>query len=154
MSHNVRLNNVKFKSLAVLKAAVEELRREGANIELLEGPNLVARLSGVGARDVPCEVLLKCNDGRWDVAFNRNDQGEYVPETESMFSHAHLSTNRSMASKPVEGCQVDYGGIQIGRLSQRYALIAAEGNAARSGFTTTRTYDETKRQYVLEVNAG
>lgn len=155
MSHNVRLNNVKFSSLSVLKGAIEEMNREGANVELVTGDNLVARISGAGARDVPCDALIRCLDGRWDVALHRNEQGDYIPETESMFNHKHLSVqNYGRSATPVEGCNVDYGGIQIGRLTQRYALIAAEANAAKSGFSTSRSYDENKRQYVLEVNAG
>ena len=152
MSHNVRLNGVKFANLNTLKAAVQELRNEGANIELVEGTGLIARAFGAGASDVPCDVLLRVNDGQWDVGFKLNERGEYIPELESMFRHRHLSATGNEA--PVEGCRVDYGGIQIGQLTQRYALVQAEINAAQAGYSTTRTYDSAKRQFQLEVRAG
>lgn len=151
MSHNVRLNNVKFSNIDILRAAVNEMRNEGANIELIETGGM-ARISGAGGRDVQCDVLIKVNDGRWDIGFHRNDKGELIPEVESDFRHPMLSGD--YYDKPVEGCQTSYSGLQVGGLSQRYALISAEVNAAQAGYSTQRSYDSTKRQYNLEVTVG
>lgn len=149
MSHNVRLDKIKFSNLAVLRAAVEEMKKEGANIDLIEGTGLVARASGVGAQDVPCEVMIRCNDYRWDVAFNKTPTGEYVPECESMFRHPALSATGTAKTLDPTATGIQAG--TLGALQARYAVIQAETNAAMQGLQTTRSFDEKTRQFELEV---
>ena len=144
MSHNIRLSNVRFTNLDILKAAVAELQSEGSKIELVEGTGLMARQVG----NIPCDLLLKVDGGPWDVGFVREGDA-YIPQIESDFREERISA--AYGAKPVDGCRVDYGHIAVGGLAQRYAVIQAEINAAQAGYSSTRETDPATRQMVLTV---
>ena len=148
MSHNVRLSNIRFTNLDILRAAVAELQGEGSKIELVEGAGLHARAVG----RVACDVLLRVDSGHWDVGFSWEEKDgtrALVPQLESDFREANISAD--YGAQPVDGCKLDYGHMALGGLSQRYAVIAAEINAAQAGMSCTREVDSATKQMVLTV---
>ena len=127
---------MRFTDLNVLRAAVEELKTTGANIELVEGSGLVARSSRyAGAGPIPCDMMIRCGDSQWDVALVR-DGDAWIPHLESDLRVRGLSADGG--AQALEGCRVDYGALALGKLQQSYALLTAEINSAQAGYQTTR----------------
>jgi hypothetical protein len=149
MSHNVRLQNIKFTDLGILSYAVDEINRElGSTQYTLVREPTVAR--GWMGNDAKVDAAIKC-PGAYDIGFTHDrETGNYVPYLESMFHDSRISAQPG--SETVEGKACEYSGeaAMLGRLSQRYAIIQAEMNAARNGMVTQRIPGE-NGQIHLEV---
>jgi hypothetical protein len=173
VSHNVLLEGVEFKNLEVLRAAVGELIREGVIDGKFEVGNVNIRgwrgSAGEGIRygnsawdkemNHVCDAGIVMNGGKYDVGFKRNAEGAYVPFIESSWvsplsvdagaesvtgDPLKLTTTHALAGQTGDG-------NNVGKLSQRYALLMAERNARSKGIATRRIKAE-KGVIHLQVN--
>lgn len=138
MSHNTMIDNVKITDVDALRSAVEELRKEGANITLDENGKHFRTWPG---QPTNCDMVLRMPDEKFDVGFRKNDAGEYTP----IFDHM-LDANKSIA------CDISHRGklpfadrdrATIGKLMQRYTVCLTEKEMALQGYMCNREFDKT-----------
>lgn len=142
MSHNVTISGVKIHNLDALKQAVSELNAEQSlGIEIV--PN--GSMRGWNGRTEKAELVLRFPGCRYDIGFNRDKEGAYVPRFEDMAGSdfgQHIGV--TPGAQTIEGQALGFNRdpqSAIGRLVQRTNVITAEHEAARNGHTTTREVD-------------
>lgn len=161
MSHNVEYEGVAFKDLALLEKAINELAKEGnINVEFRKDGSVPIRgwrgSAGEGTRygvaewdrphDHTCPVGALFPDEKYDLGFNLNAEGEYVPFAESSWRTPFAADVgaetvsgdgvRTSTTHAMPG-QTGTGGL-VGKLTQRYAILLAEKNARIKGINTRR----------------
>ena len=138
MSHNVKITNVKISNLDVVVAAVNELNEE---LGLNWACEYDSTIRGWAGNKTGVKLAIKTNTC-YDIGFNQNRDGTFSPVYEDMCSYEFKDSVR--ADSTAEGIEenVDQSGRAIGKLLQRINVITAEYEAAQSGYTTQREYDE------------
>lgn len=153
MSHNVKLKDLAFTDIAVVRAAVKELAREGSPIQLIEGTEVTMR--GWRGAQAKVDACIRIENSQYDVGLQWNaEKKQYDVITESMM-RGELSGGMGAAatSKTIGGnsCTVDWNAMVLGRLHQRYNIIRDEITAARNGMMTKRVNDPATGIMQLEV---
>lgn len=126
MSHTTKVGNVAISSLAALRAAVENLREQGVNCELVE--NQKPRMYYDHQHGV-CPLVLKLPDCPYDVGFDLQADGSYAP----VFDEWRGAIAEQIgATKTIPGAS---SSVQaIGRLLQEYGIEAAREAAIAQGY--------------------
>ena len=132
MSHNIRLDNVRFKDLALVGQILKELT---AGVCVLDASAKTFR-TYLGQPN-KCDAAIRM-PGNHDVGLLKQN-GAYVP----VFDPYTMS--------PV--LKSPYGSNFIGRLAQEYALREAEYEAAQRGMSATRIHGE-KGMITLQLVAA
>jgi hypothetical protein len=154
MSHNVELQGVKFTDLAILEKATRELIAEGViSGEFRKGdvPIRGWRGTGEGAmwaghpiygreQNHVCPAGIVLNQGKYDIGFNWDaKQNAYVPFIENGW-RPPVAADQSALNIEGQACGIgnQAQAALVGKLSQRYAVLMAEKNAAMQGLPTRR----------------
>ena len=160
MSHNVTLKGISIDDFGILRQALEELNKEyGTKFTLKEG-EVASRNYGVygsGRRVIPNTVaVIDTADLNYDITLTRDGDGRVSMQTEAMLINALIEkfgVDRQHTLDISTGNVCDlrnatYGGNEqigmqaaLGRIVQRYGVIAAEQQAAMMGHTTHRDID-------------
>lgn len=138
MSHTTTLNNVVIRDANALRSAVAELQTKGVRCELRE--NVKPRLYYQNQHGV-CPFVLKLHESKYDVGFDRKEDGTYVPVFDDW---AGQVKGQIGAACPLPGTREGNAQHTIGRLMQSYAKHAAMNAATAQGYIIedTTTDDE------------
>lgn len=151
MSHTTTLKSVVIRDVQAVEQAVAELAKQGISIELLRDavprmyyPNQLQKDTGKATAD----LVLRLNDGRYDVALVKQEDGTYLPVFDTWAGHV---SNKLGAACPLPG--TPEGNIQhaIGKFGQEYARFAATNAAVSQGYTVESSYMDDKGNYQLAV---
>jgi hypothetical protein len=154
MSHNVELQGVKFTDLGILEKATKELVREGVIAgEFRKGDVTIRGWRGAGEGSMwaghpiygkeanhVCPAGIVLEGGKYDIGFNWDaKQNAYVPFIEHGWRPPVAADG---GAQTVDGQACGIGASSqaalVGKLSQRYAVLMAEKNAAMQGLPTRR----------------
>ena len=137
MSHTTTLKGVVIKDVAALRAAVAELIVNGVNCELLENarPRMyyATQLSN-------CDYVLNLKDSQYDVGFDKQQDGSYVPVFDEWSNHV---SSKLGASCPLPTTKEGKAQHQIGKLLQSYQKHVAINAAVMAGYSVeSAVYDD------------
>lgn len=129
MSFVTKINSVVVTDIAALRAAVDKLKAQGVNINLVE--NTKPRVHGWDQAPV-CEYVVQLPNTNYDVGF------KYDATTKAY--EPVLDTYRNeVGSQLAPSCRVDStvpeAHRQIGKLAQYYAEAAATNAAVMQGYS-------------------
>ena len=138
MSHNVKITNIKVTNLSYVEAAVAELNEElGLNWTC----EYNSTIRGWAGKETPVMLAIKTNT-QYDIGFNDNKDGTFSPVYEDFCLYDLKDTyGADTEAKTIEDLK-EKSGRAIGKLLQRINIITAECEAAQSGYTTQREYNE------------
>lgn len=138
MSHTTTLKTVSIRDLAALRAAVEELNAAGVSCDLVE--RAVPRMF-YASQHGECDYVLKLHKCRFDVGFDKQADGSYVPVYDEWGNNVgtQIGATCNIAKTPEEKATQ-----QIGRLMQGYAKHAAVNAAVSQGYFVESTVTDEK----------
>lgn len=128
MSHTTTIKSVKIQDIDALRAAVEELRQSGVNCELAQ--NVKPRMF-YETQHAECDYVLVLKDCKYDVGFDKQADGSYVPVFDEWGNHVGSEIG---AACPMPKTPEDRAQHQIGKLMQNYAKHAAINAAVHQGY--------------------
>lgn len=126
MSHTTAIGNVAITDIDALRSTVAKLKAQGINCDLVERqkPRMY-----YGNQHGVCDYVLRLHDCPYDVGFDKNKDGAYVPVFDEWGNHIakqigvtgnFTGDNKSKA--------------HIGKLMQGYATEAAINAAVAQGY--------------------
>lgn len=150
MSHNVKIENIKITSKEALRKAVEELKAEGVNISYAENADYRGWDSSQSGK---FPIVVKMPDMRVDLAFEQNADGSYTPVYDTYLARqiARNGLGYTREELSPEVCDINSPAAGIGKLIQRYGVVAAEEQAAMQGLVAQRSYNEQTKELSLIV---
>lgn len=144
MSHTTQIRSVPIKNIAALQRAVQALKAKGVNCDLVQNtrPRMYFR-----EQEVVCDHVLKLHDGKYDVGFEKQKDGSYLPIYDEYRNYvgAHLSNKAC----PLPTTAEDRAIHQIGMLTQEYAKFAAIDAATQQGYYVESETQDEKGNYQL-----
>ena len=149
MSHTTTLKTIQIKSVAALQEAVEFLSSQGINCELQQ--NVVPRMyydNQVGK----CDYVLKLRDCAYDVGFQKQDDGSYLPVYDSWAGHLQ-NVIGSPTTCEIPTTEEGRQAASVARLLDCYAVHAAKKELEDSGayYNYTVLYNDQDGSYTLEA---
>lgn len=133
MSHTTSLKGVVIKDVSALRSAVAELIQQGVNCALLE--NAKPRMYYQNQHG-NCDFVLNLKDGAYDVGFDKQADGSYVPVFDEWSNHV---SSKIGASCPVPTTKEGKAQHQIGKLLQSYQKHVAINAAVMQGYSVAGT---------------
>jgi len=132
MSHTTTIKGVKIKDEAAIRSAVQELRSQGININLLE--NVKPRMYSAAQADAlgVCEYVLHLPDCRYDVALKKQEDGTFAPAFDEWQGHV---AGQLGAACPMPNTPEGKAQHQIGKFMQAYGKHAVVNKARNMGQT-------------------
>ena len=145
MSHTTKIQSLVYRDVAALRAAVEELQGKGVRITLLE--NAVPRMYFQNQHS-ECAFVVRCEDARYDVGFDLQPDGSYVPVMDTWNNEVQRTIG---ASCPMPNGAEERAMHAMGQLGQAYAKHAAINQATSDGFIVESCFtdDEGNLQLTL-----
>lgn len=128
MSHTTKLDGVEIKDIAALRQAVQTLKSQGVNCELVEKARPRMYYGNQGAN---CDYVLQLKDTRFDVGFEKTESGAYAPVFDEWNNYVGSQIG---ASCPLPDTEEGKAKHQIGKLMQEYAKNAATNAAIAQGY--------------------
>jgi hypothetical protein len=131
MSHTTSLDGILFTDMDALRSAIDELKSNGVNCDLLENATPRAYYkdqSGLGK--APFVVRLNSTD--YDVGLYEKEKGAY--EARADFWAGKVSGQ--LGAEARDGENTDQA--KLGKLYQMYAVHAATRQAVRQGYNVHR----------------
>lgn len=138
MSHTTTLKTVSIKDVAALRATVSELQAAGVDCELVE--NARPRMYYDTQHGV-CDYVIRLNKSRYDVGFDKQADGSYVPVFDEWGGHVGTELG---ATCRIARTDEERAMQQIGRLMQGYAKNAAINAAVSQGYYVESTTTDDK----------
>ena len=145
MSHTTKLKSVIIRDTSALVQAVNDLRAQGVDCELRQ--NEKPRMYYANQHS-ECDYVLRLNKSPYDVGFERQDDGTYVPVfdewagniSNEIGANAHAPAG---ATCPMPNTAEGKAQHQIGQFFQQYAKHAAINAATAQGYMVeSATTDE------------
>lgn len=130
MSHTTTISAITITDANALRAAVDELKRRGMNIELETNSAPRAYYSNQDGMGV-APYVVRLRDSRYDVGLYEKDKGY---EARADFWAGDIE--KVLGADAREG--EDPGQAKLGKLYQMYAVCAAEQQAFRQGLNPRR----------------
>ena len=127
MSHTTTIKSVVLKDISALRQAVSQLQAEGVKCELVE--NVKPRMY-YKDQHVACPYVLKLHDSPYDVGFDKQEDGTYVPVFDEFSGHVAKQIGAKRKIKQGE----ERAQHAIGNLLQKYAVNVATNQALSQGF--------------------
>jgi hypothetical protein len=144
LSHTTSINSVPMKDISALRAAVERLKGRGVHCELVENakPRMYFR-----HQEVDCDFVLRLPNSKYDVGFEKNSDGAYVP----IFDEWAGEVGNELAVKacPMPNSAEEKAMHAIGSLSQEYARCSAVNAAAAQGYFVESEVLDAKGEYQM-----
>jgi hypothetical protein len=131
MSHTTTLKAVVIRDVTALRQAVDELRDSGTDCVLLE--NAKPRMY-FGNQHGECDYVLRLNNSQYDVGFDRQADGTYVPVFDEWQSIVAKQLGADVNVCPVPTSKEGKAQHQIGRFFQSYSKHAAINAAVSQGY--------------------
>lgn len=132
MSHTTTIDSVTIKDVNALRSAVEELKRNGVNCDLVEDQIPRAYYSSQAGMDSKAPFVVKLNDSRYDVGLYSDGKGGFEARAD-LFGG---DISRSLGAKAQKGENTQQAAM--GKLFQTYAIHAATRKAASQGYSVQR----------------
>lgn len=150
MSHTTSVETVKITDLSALRSAVQELQNAGVDCTLIE--NSAPRMYSAGQHGA-CDFVLRLNKGRYDVGFEKTEEGHYRTVLDAWGNHVgqHLGAGAYCPLPSTDEGQAQHA---IGRLLQGYAKHAILNEARKKGMQVTGTYVDEKSGEIRLVLAA
>lgn len=128
MSHTTTLKSVVIRDVSALRSAIEALRQEGVNCELREGakPRMY-----YGNQHGKCDYVLHLGDSPYDVGFDRQKDGSYVPVFDEFARHVAKQIGAACPLPDTAEGRIQH---QIGKFMQLYSMNAARNAALAQGY--------------------
>ena len=132
MSHTTKIESVVVTDVAALHAAIQELKREGVNCDLLENAKPRAYFQDQqGMGQAP--YVIKLHNSKYDVGLYQTDNGAgFEPRCDFWAGEVE----RQLGGKARAGENADQA--RLGKFFQHYAVCAAERKAIAQGYATRR----------------
>lgn len=138
MSKTTYLDGVVIRDIGILRQAVEELRGLGLKVRLEENVKPRAYFEQQADMGVaPYTLVLE--DSPYDVGFYHNEKmpGTYTARADLHAGHIGNVLGTRQVAKGESRDQAD-----LGKLYQMYGVCAAEMEAFRQGYSTSRSVTE------------
>jgi hypothetical protein len=133
MSHTTSLKSVAIRDVAAIRAAVDELKQSGVNINLLE--NAKPRMFYENQHG-NCAFVLQLPDSRFDIGLDAQADGTYAPVFDEWQGYIGKQVG---ATCPMPNTPEGKAQHQIGRFLQGYAKHAAINAATSQGYMVEGT---------------
>ena len=127
------MHNVVIRDISALKQAVSALKGKGINCELLE--NAIPRMYSSSQGD-SCDYVLRLNGGKYDVGFQKQKDGTYVPLLDTWSGHV---SNQIGATCPMPNTSEGQAQHAIGQFMQEYSKAATVNAAMQKGYIVEST---------------
>jgi len=173
MSHTTEVKSVPIKDINALRAAVNELKAQGVNVELEANatPRMYYRdqlQKHMGRESEECDYVLRVKDAYYDVGFIKNEDGTYSP----VFDDYNYSSNSVPETKTGSGPIRDYLGAKfdgkvqhwsgrkddteqslhsIGKVLQGYTKHATINAATQAGYQVQSAYTDADGNVQLDL---
>lgn len=132
MSHTTTIGTVAIRDLQALQQAVNELKATGVDCTLVQ--NAKPRMYYTH-QEVQCDWVLKIPTAKYDVGFEKQKDGSYVPFTDLYGGSVGQTIG---ASCPMPNSPDGKAQHAIGKLMQNYTKNATVNQARRQGMTVER----------------
>lgn len=152
MSHTTTLKTVKIVDIDALQRAVNYLaEEEKVNISLVKNarPRMYSR-----DQEVMCDYVVKLPKSRYDVGFQKQKDGSYVPIFDTYLNSIR---NQIGAAQTVEAdTPEEIAMLSVSRLVDVYAIMAVKNQLSEEGFgySTEVSYNKEDNSYCLVVSDG
>ncbi len=133
MSHTTKLSNVVIRDISALKQAVSALKAKGINCELLE--NTKPRMYS-SSQSPTCEYVLNLKGGQYDVGFQEQKDGTYVPVLDTWDNNV---SGQIGATCPMPHTEEGKAQHAIGQFMQEYSKAATINAAMQQGYIVEST---------------
>ncbi len=128
MSHTTKLNQVVIRDISALKQAVSALKAKGINCNLLK--NAKPRMYS-SSQSPTCDYVLYLDDGKYDVGFQKQKDGTYVPVLDTWSDYVSKEIG---ATCPMPNTSEGRAQHAIGQFMQEYSKAATVNAAMQQGF--------------------
>lgn len=146
MSHTTKLKSVVIRDVAAMKAAVAELQAQGIKCKLAE--NTRPRMYYKDQHGT-CDYVLQLEDSQYDVGFEKQEDGTYVPVFDEYAGHVEKQIGAGAAC-PMPNTQEGRAQHRIGKFFQNYSRNAAINAAVQQGyFVEGSTTDENGNVHLI-----
>lgn len=135
MSHTTTIDAVEIKDLNALRAAINELKSNGVECDLLENAVPRAYYSNQQGMNTPADLVLKLHDSRYDVGLYKQDNGAYQPRCDLW--GGDIARNLGVQEKGVDTAQ-----NALGKLFNTYSIHAVTRKAVQQGYRVQRVAKE------------
>lgn len=131
MSHITR-TNLRITDTSALRSAVNDLKSQGINCDLLENasPRIYA-----GDHGGECDYVLRLNDAAYDVGFRKQGDGSFAPEADFWDNKIANQLGADVNVCPMPTSHEGRVQHQLGKLMQAYAKAAAVNAAVQQGYS-------------------
>ena len=136
MSHTTKLKTVIIRDVSALRSAVAELAASGIKCHMIE--NAKPRMYYAGQGEV-CDYVLKLDAGKYDVGFEKQEDGTYVPVFDEYANYVGDFLGADRAVCPLPSTREGKVQHQLGKFFQSYAKHAAINVAIASGYMVENT---------------
>jgi len=162
MSHTTEIKAVPIRDINALRAAVNELKAKGINVELVQNENPRMYYSDqlqrhLGTKSETCDYVVKVKDAKYDIGFIKNDDGTYS----MVFDDWQKSIKKVLgAEQKNAGRDEHWAGRRdateqtlhsVGKLTQAYSKHAAINAATTKGYQVTGTHTDADGNIHLEI---
>lgn len=135
MSHTTAIKAIKIVSIPALRAAVQELNKEGKRLTLIECPNnpqspraYFSGQEGLG----PAPYVIRVEDARYDIGIYPAEGGGYEARTDFWGGSVEKVVG-------VQACSAtSKEQARLGSLFQMYAIHATMEQARKKGYSARR----------------
>lgn len=127
MSHTTQITSVRITDINALESAAEKLRAEGVNCQIVRDQKPRMYYENQHGK---CDYVLSLPDSRYDVGFDKQEDGSYVPVYDEW---ANQIKDQIGAACPVDN-EGDRSLCHIGKFMQYYAVDAAINAATAQGY--------------------
>ena len=138
MSHTTRLKSVVIRDVTALRQAAAELKNMGVSCALEE--NQAPRMYSV-AQANECAFVLRLQNGEYDVGFEKQKDGTYVPVFDEFMGYVANEIGAG-DSCPMPNTPEGKAQHQIGKFFQQYSKHAAINVAVMQGYTVESALTE------------
>jgi hypothetical protein len=149
MSHTTTLKTVAIKSAEALQAAVNYLKEQGVDCELLQDAKPRMYYANQHGK---CDYVLKLNNSIYDVGFDKQEDGSYLPVFDSWGGHIQNQIGMPKSCS-VPKTEEERAAATVSRLLDCYAIHEAKRVLQESGsyYEYEVGYDATDGSYTLEA---
>ena len=147
MSHTTKLLAVPVKDISSLYQAAAELSQSGVNCSIKQ--NIKPRMyfeNQVGA----CPYILSLPDCRYDVGFELQPDGSYLPLIDMWGNHVQNSIGAACRVDKAEDAPLR----AIGRFMQSYSKNAAINAAVAAGYMVDSCVIDSEGNVQLEISVN
>lgn len=132
MSHTTTIKNTVIRDIDALRAAVADLQAKGVDCDLLEGA--VPRMY-YGNQHGQCDYVLKLHQSKYDVGFDKQADGSYVPVLDTFGGHVQRAIGVSHPTCALPSNRDEAEALKaIGQFQQAYAVHATINAAVQQGY--------------------